>query len=193
LSTDCTDIRGYVLAGGASRRLGRDKRRLAFGGVTLLDRTRRLLRQLTGTEPIVVGDNLGEILVDTRYVIQDAKSDCGPLGGLVAALHHCPTAWCMLLAVDMPRLGIDDLRRLAEARSDDYDVITLSKSGHPEPLAALYHTRCADSWNRFLDSGMFSVIDIIRTLRWKPVILGVNTRSLEGINTPEDLSRVVDR
>jgi molybdopterin-guanine dinucleotide biosynthesis protein A len=193
LSAHVTDIRGYVLAGGASRRLGEDKRRVIIDGITLLDRTRRLLARFTNHEPFVLGDNLAGFPVDRRWIVRDAKPGCGPLGGVVAALRHCPTRWCLLLAVDVPRLTTNDLQRLADGRSEDVDVITLSKTGRPEPLVALYNTQCADYWHRCLDRGMLSVIDILQTLRWKPVVLGADTPSLDGVNTPADLKRMVSR
>lgn len=191
MSVDHADICGYVLAGGSSRRLGMDKRRVTVNGVTLLDRTRRLLKKFTGRDPFVLGDNLSGFGLDHQLIVRDAKPGCGPMGGLVAALRHCSTSWCLLLAVDLPRLTTDDLSLLASRRADDLDVVTLSKTGHPEPLIALYNTRRTEFWQRCLDGGMLSVIDIIRTLRWKPIVLGGNTAALDGVNTPDDLSRVV--
>ncbi|MEJ2722465.1 MAG: NTP transferase domain-containing protein [bacterium] len=120
----------------------------------------------------------------------DASPHCGPMAGLVSAIRHCPTDWCLVLAVDLPGLTDRELRRLADARAADLDVVTLSKTGHPEPLAAVYHIRRASFWKGCLDEGILSPIDVIRTLSWKPVLLGAATSALDGINTPDDLTRV---
>jgi molybdopterin-guanine dinucleotide biosynthesis protein A len=167
-----------------------DKRTVSVDGVTLLDRTRELIEKLTGHESFVLGDNLAGFSLDQRQVIPDARPGCGPMGGLVAALHHCPAPWCLLLAVDFPWLTTGDLCRLADGRAQEFDVVTLSRSGHPEPLAALYNIRRTDYWQRCLDKGMLSVIDTIRTLAWKPIILGADAISLDGVNTPDDLRRM---
>ncbi|UCH83470.1 MAG: molybdenum cofactor guanylyltransferase [Candidatus Latescibacterota bacterium] len=186
------DITGFVLAGGSSRRLGTDKRKIVIGGISLLDRARSLLERFLERPAYIVGDNLAGLYLDPRYEIPDAQRGRGPMGGLVAAITRCPTNWCLILPVDLPRLRTSDLQNLANNRSSAFDVVTLSRDGHPEPLAALYNVRTAAFWRDQLDSGMLSVIDAIRTLRWRPVMLGRSATSLDSVNTPEDLARVVD-
>ncbi|UCG50713.1 MAG: molybdenum cofactor guanylyltransferase [Candidatus Latescibacterota bacterium] len=187
MSTLYPDITGYILAGGRSRRFGKDKRQILIGGISLLEKTRRLLVDLLGREPFVVGDNLSDLVLDPSTIVPDSRPGCGPLGGLVAALSHSPTVWSLVMAADMPFLTIEDLRRLADARAERFDVVALSRTGAPEPLAALYHIRRLHYWHECLDSGLYSLAKSIKTLDCKTVILGASSRSLQNINTPDVL------
>ena len=78
---------GFVLAGGHSRRMGRDKARLPWGDVTLLDHALERLRRVCSDVAILPG-------AEPRYldagapVLPDAARASGPLGGLVTALEQ---------------------------------------------------------------------------------------------------------
>ena len=186
------NITGFILAGGLSRRLGRDKRLIVIDGMPLLERARRLLSDFTNSEPFFVGDNLDGFGLEPSRIIGDAKPGCGPAGGLVSALDASPTDWCLVIAVDLPHLELSDLERIAAKKNDCFDVITLSLSGDPEPLAALYHSRTREFWSRRLDIKEYSLVGGIRSLSWKPVFVPRGSRALDNLNTPADLHRVDD-
>ena len=184
------DVTGFILAGGQSKRLGRDKRNLVVRGVTLLQRTERLLNKLLGSESYVVGDNLSHLKLAQARVVHDAYPGCGPLGGLVALLEYCSTNRCLVLAVDMPLLQKADLQRLLDEDGDGYDVIALSAEGKPEPLAALYRKSTALFWRERLLQRRLSIRDGIKCLNWKAVMLEENGLSLRNINEPKDIGLI---
>jgi molybdopterin-guanine dinucleotide biosynthesis protein A len=185
------DITGYILAGGESRRLGHDKRILSVGGQTLLARTQGLLRNLLDEEPFVVGDNLAGLGIDPAHIIQDARPDCGPLGGLVASLKKSPTEWILALAVDMPFLKNDDLQRMLQAARHDYDVLTLSMDGRPEPLAALYRKTTLPFWLERLNQGSLSLSEGIQRLKWQCILVERDSKALLNINALEDVRNLL--
>ncbi len=115
---------GIVLAGGLSRRMGRDKTQLRWQGRTLLEHMRALLFQAGAGTVHVSGDHPG------FGGIPDAVPGCGPLGGLysvVATLADGP-AW--VVPVDMPQLHVGLLRQL-QAAADARCVVF---AGHPLPM-----------------------------------------------------------
>lgn len=181
-----SDVTGYILAGGSSKRLGRDKRRLRFGGVNLLEHSRRRLADLLGIEPLVAGDNLGAFSLPAGGVIPDARRACGPLGGLVSVLERCSTRWALIIAADLPWLDAGHLRLLLDARDESLDLLTLSTDGRPEPLAALYHQRTAAFWRRRLEDQKLSLVEGIEQLRWRAVRLPAESKALKNINTKKD-------
>ena len=186
MSDSSGDVTGFILAGGESRRLGRDKRILRIGGQTLLARTQGLLRSFLGEEPFVAGDNLAGLDIDPDRIILDARPDCGPLGGLVASLEKSLTEWILILAVDMPFLEKADLQRMLQAARQQYDVLTLSIDGRPEPLAALYRRTALPFWRERLINGILSLSEGIEQLKWQSVMIPGNKKALFNINDPGD-------
>ena len=93
------EIGGYVLAGGKSVRMGRDKALLELAGKPLVSHAVKKLRRVC-MDVRVLSDN-PEI---TKYapIVPDLHPDCGPIGGIEAALVHSVFDWNLFMPVDMP-------------------------------------------------------------------------------------------
>jgi len=176
-------VTGYVLAGGRSTRLGRDKRFLRLDGRTLLAATARRIEAALGRAPALVGDDLPGGLPDARL-------GCGPLGGLVAALRVCPTDWALVLAVDLPRLSGRDLEALLRAAGSHRPLACLTRDGRPEPLAALYRRDTLPLWEERLAGIHYSFAPVWEGVAWEAVGARKGGEGLFNLNTEEDL-RVV--
>jgi len=123
--------RGFVLAGGRSRRMGEDKGRLNWQGQPLVRYQWQRLEQLAPPATVVGGayDDLG--LPSTP----DAHPGEGPLGGILSALAQSPAA--LILAVDMPLVSGQTLLELLHRPGGDA-VVPRHPDGRIQPLAALY-------------------------------------------------------
>ena len=102
---DCT---GLVLAGGNSRRMGRDKTALEFEGQTLLQRTVALLQTVFPQVLVSVRSYRQDVSVPQ---VIDAYPDAGPLAGLCAGLAKADTPWVFAVAADMPFLLPEIIRQ----------------------------------------------------------------------------------
>lgn len=120
-----------ILAGGHSRRMGRDKALLELNGETLLQRQQRIAREL-GARQIWVAGRPDRIYPDCNFLPDSA--DQGPLGGVRSALEVCQTDLLLVLAVDM--IWLDPVT-LAQLLAENAGVVPWTESG-PEPLAASY-------------------------------------------------------
>jgi molybdopterin-guanine dinucleotide biosynthesis protein A len=198
----------FVLVGGASTRMGRDKALLPSGGATLAGHIASLACEAAG--------NVTLIGPPERYaglglpVVPDAVEGCGPLGGLYTALRVTSADWNLIVACDMPRLTADLLKRLfAAAESAGKDCVVPVSARGPEPLCAVYHRRVlaaaesalrqrTKSGKNLMDSApaqadrlhqkvlkMQDFITRLDTLLW-PVSEGP---LFENVNTPEDWAR----
>ena len=104
---------GFVLAGGGSSRMGRDKALLPYRGITLLEHLARTVQEAAGAVALV-GDPV-------RYsslgypVYRDKFPGCGPLGGIYTALAVSSTDWNLIVACDMPGISVDVLRILLDS------------------------------------------------------------------------------
>jgi molybdopterin-guanine dinucleotide biosynthesis protein A len=95
---------GVVLAGGESRRMGRDKAEMRVDGDPFWRRQVRVLRG-AGAERVVLVRRRDQAAIESCDCRLDVFSRSGPLSGLHAALLVGGHRWVAVLAVDMP--GID--------------------------------------------------------------------------------------
>jgi molybdenum cofactor guanylyltransferase len=117
---------GVVLAGGRSRRMGRDKALLEWQGRTLLDHAIARFQD-TGCARIIASGDRPE-----HGGLLDTYPDSGPLGGLHAAALACPGCRLVAVAVDMPRLPAQWLRLLAQ---HDDQIGAVHFDGSPLPVS----------------------------------------------------------
>ncbi len=196
-------VTGFVLAGGQSSRMGRNKALLTLNGEargsgeTLLDRTARLLSGVAD-DVVIVGDPA--TYGDLGYpVIADRVTGKGPLGGLDAALGHLESsakggeagAWALVTACDMPGLTEEILRTLTgTVRRHPRAVAVVPETGQGlEPLCAVYHTRLLPAVRDALSEGgkKLKMKDFLEDAghRFELVRVPLPTEPFANINTPE--------
>jgi molybdopterin-guanine dinucleotide biosynthesis protein A len=133
-----SDVNGYVLAGGKSSRMGRDKALLELAGKPLVLHAVEKLR-LVCAEVHLLG-NRPELKVYAPLV-HDLHEGCGPLGGVEAALAHSSRTWNLFMAVDMPFLPaafLDSwIRKIVGRESARVALFTVD--GMPQPALCLLH------------------------------------------------------
>jgi molybdenum cofactor guanylyltransferase len=170
-------ISGFVLAGGRSSRLGRDKALLPWppnpseegNSQTLLQHSISRLQYVCDT--ISVCANRDDFPF-AGNIIADALPASGPLGGIVAALEHSTTDWNLMLAVDLPFLPVEALQALVACARQGQDpksttppsssraiaCVLPQLDGLPQPLCGLYHRGLAPGLRAALEAGKFKVM-----------------------------------
>ena len=104
-----SELIGVVLAGGQSRRMGRDKAMLVYAGAPLIEHMIGLLQQSGCSAAYVSGD------FPQYQSISDEFYQRGPLGGLHSIAQRFPNQQVLVVPVDMPDLSVNSLQRLAAA------------------------------------------------------------------------------
>jgi len=173
---------GFVLAGGRSSRMGRDKALLRHLGIPLLVRAAAAVRSAVGTVTI-----LGDPAFYDRFgwpVLGDEQPDLGPIGGLRTALEHTRADWNLLVACDMPELSPDLLRELIRRthRSRSLCVAPLTETGF-EPLCAVYRRTALPEVRRAIAAGRLKMRDLLPLLHAAPVA-GLDPGCFRNVNTP---------
>jgi len=192
-------VAAFILAGGLSARMGREKGLLDFGGEPLIVRTGRLIEPLV-CELTVVGSPERYAALGLR-AIADQNLGGGegkvavrtPLVGIATALNATKAPWNLILACDLPYLTacwVDWL--LARAMDSGAQIVMPRTLGGLEPLAAVYHKECATPIVAALERGVLKVTDAIAEFRMDCLSESdwnghdPEGRVLRNMNTPSD-------
>jgi molybdopterin-guanine dinucleotide biosynthesis protein A len=185
------DVEGFILVGGASSRMGRDKAQLTLGGRSFVER----IAQALGTISVRV-NLVGAKNVDSSLKIEnvpDVYEGWGALGGLHAALAGCRAEWTAIVACDLPFVTSELLGRLASLREDAEAVVPVQRDGRLQPLCALYRTAvCRERAHQLIEKGERRPRALVQEVRAR-IVGWEELRALrdahlffENLNTPED-------
>ncbi|PTX59326.1 molybdenum cofactor guanylyltransferase [Melghirimyces profundicolus] len=180
-----------ILAGGRSRRMGRDKALLTVAGETMI---RRLLKQFGDREawtPLISSNRPalhGEAGVP---VVTDRYWRRGPLAGIHAGLLRSPHALNLVIACDLPyacpEVGGRLLKLAAEGGSG---AVVPVVHGRMQPLFAVYHRQLAGPMGAFLESEDGQVQSFLKTVPTRYVKEPFPENVFFNMNRPEDHHRV---
>jgi molybdopterin-guanine dinucleotide biosynthesis protein A len=180
------EFAGFVLAGGASRRMGRDKALLPWHGRTLLEHVAGVVRQAAGSVTVIGRPDRYQHL--GLSCVADRIPGCGPLGGLYTALSLTTADSNLVVACDMPELTPELLERLlAAARDCGADALVPETPDGLQPLCAVYHVRLLAAAAAALHAKSLKMHDFISSLdivRWPAPEPGL----FANLNTPEHLA-----
>jgi molybdopterin-guanine dinucleotide biosynthesis protein A len=181
---------GLVLAGGRSRRMGRDKALIEQDGVSLLEHAFRLAEALTDGARVSVRADQALDPERRRFPqVVDGYSDIGPVAGILSALQAEPEADWLVIACDLPNLDRQTLSFLIEQAPHDA-LLTAYRSavdGLPEPLCAIYRLGSEALIAPFVERGIFCPRKIL--IRNDAVLLDLpESDALRNVNTPEELA-----
>ena len=159
-------MQGFVLAGGQSTRMGRDKALLELEGRPLVARAVETLRALGIEVRICGGQQGGPRTVElARYaeVIPDSFAGCGPLGGIEAGLAASDTELNLFLAVDLPAVSPEFLQWMAVRAERSGAVATIPRcGGREQPLCAVYRRPLLDGLQTMMGAGHLKVVTAVR-------------------------------
>lgn len=131
---------GAVLAGGASRRMGRDKAFIEIDGVTLLDRCVDAVREGGAAPVVVVGGDQRAVEAGGHRFVPDRFPDEGPLGGIITAIAALDTELVVVLACDLVDASPLAVASLVGALGDA-DVAVPVVDGRAQWMHTVWHRR----------------------------------------------------
>ncbi len=185
------DLGGFVLAGGRSSRMGRDKALLVLEGEAMAQRAAGVLGSFLQAPVALVG-------APARYahlglpVVEDRFPGDGPLAGIEAALSSTYTRdWNLIVACDMPHLRVDILRGLAaeaDAHPEALCIMAVSSRG-AEPLCAVWRREFGPVARAALAAGRRKVRDVVAEVQVAHFQINEDS-ALTNVNTPADWAAV---
>ena len=186
------DISAFILAGGRSTRMGRDKAFVTIAGRTLLERVLEAATAVTGNVRIVGDPAKYAAFAPT---ISDIFPGCGPLGGIQAALKASDHELNLILAVDVPFVTPELLLYLtarAEQSSTALVTVVRTKAGW-QPLCAVYRREFGKLAEESLRAGKYKIDMLFEPARTCVIsaeelyTAGLSDRLFRNLNTPGDL------
>lgn len=182
---------GLVLAGGRSRRMGRDKAALELNGRSALAHAVALLEPRCEQVFVSVREHDDDPVRAPYQQIADQFGGVGPADGIASALRFAPEHPWLVIACDLPKLDANTLDQLIGQRDAAADATAYAsgRDGLPEPLCAIYEPRIRASLEAHLANDLRCP---------RKMLLGENTHllpaaaddALANANTPDDWTQI---
>jgi molybdopterin-guanine dinucleotide biosynthesis protein A len=190
------EVTGAILAGGSSRRLGRDKVTLELGGKPLAHWVADTLMPLVA-ELWLVTNHPREHAGLHLPMFTDLVPFQGPLGGLATALFYARTPWVLLTAADTPFLSPSLAAALVGAAGKIKRPALVCRTERGiEPLPGLYAVRILSRLEDLLKTtrrAFMALLDPLRPEVWGPEVwrtFDPEGASFLNLNRQEDLARL---
>jgi molybdopterin-guanine dinucleotide biosynthesis protein A len=192
-----------VLAGGFSRRFGRDKGLVVLEGKPLVIHVIDCIFKVVEEVLVVVSSedqraNFEVILGEKAVLVIDRKKSQSPLVGAMTGFETAQGEYSLLLPCDTPLVSSQIVQFLFDMCTNRSAAIPRWPGGYIEPLQAVYHTKSAlTSAKKALELGnmnMRSMIDNLTRVRYVSTIvleqMDPKLLTFLNVNTPKDLTRV---
>ncbi len=189
------DFKSYILIGGKSSRMGKDKFSLVLNGKTFLEIAVETLQNFGKIS--LVGSGKTNLL-ESFPIVKDIYQNRGALSGIHSALTHSKSDFIIILACDYPFLTVElvgFLRNLAEFKSEFDAYAPIQSDGKTQPLCAIYKTEiCRKILSEMLENEAenYSVRDFLNRIKTRYVEfseiahLPNSEHFFFNVNTPED-------
>ncbi len=187
------DVEVFILVGGMSSRMGKDKSLLMFGDRTSVALIATSLQSVTGTIRTV---GAAVSAVEGLANIADARDHWGPLAGIEAALSNANSDYCLIVACDLPFVTGKLFERLIGLTEHEEAIVPVQSDGRPQPLCAIYRcSPCLAAARKAIANGEHSpraLLDQVHT-RYVPFAELSDLNGSEyfffNVNTPENYER----
>lgn len=182
-----------ILAGGNSRRMGRDKAALLDEHQSLISRQVLELRSVLPALPVFVcagSRRYPELLPHGIHYVSDEVADAGPLAGIAEALKAAKAlnigdGHVLVMPTDSLIPPSQIHRLLVDAATKSADVVLL-KGQRLHPLHGLFSTKLAPSMHRYLTVGGRAVMGFLDNERWEIALAPDDWEPCLNFNTPEE-------
>ncbi|WP_459211715.1 molybdenum cofactor guanylyltransferase [Aquimarina rhabdastrellae] len=180
-------LTGIILAGGKSRRMGKDKGLIIFKGKPFIKYIIEALQPLVNEIVIVSDDEAYDVFMETTR-IPDRIPVSGPLGGIYTGLDYIKTPYAIVLSCDIPKIKTDSLEKLTRHITIENDVVQYEYDGETMPLIAVYKKECKITCLSLLEKDKRRVRSLIDELQVKTIQVPESIKDqVININTPEEL------
>lgn len=184
-------ISGVILAGGRSRRFGKNKALELLKGKPLIEHVIERMKRLF-PRILLSTNSPKEYEYLNLETVRDIIKGLGPIGGIYSCLSVIQDPYAFIAACDMPFLKADLIRGML-ARRFGFDVVVPRVKGKVEPLHGCYSRRCLGEMKKNIQKKEFQIIRFYEKIRVYYMEeeeirkFDPDLSSLRNINTLKDL------
>ncbi len=194
MNQSTANMTGVLLAGGKSRRMGRDKRFLELEGRTLLERALSILETLFSEVIVVVAEPAPQLAGLRHRVVTDLIPNCAALGGLYTGLSCAGQPRVFAAGCDMPFLDPAVIKWMI-GLDQHSDIVMVQLTSGLQPMHAIYSKACLPDLERMAAAHNLTVQELCQAsglsarLVSEDEIRGIDPQFLSflNVNTPADL------
>jgi len=185
ISQTTPNIKGLVLTGGKSTRMGKDKSLLEYHGKPQKEFLKELLETLEFQTYYSVQKNNGR-----ANEIHDTFLQIGPFGGICSAFQKDPNSAWIVLATDLPFVNKDLIKKLIERRNPSKSATTVKGKSKqfPEPLITIYEPKAYPILLQYLAQGYSCPRKML--INSEVEIIEVEDSLIRNINTPQEYEAI---
>ncbi len=200
-------VHGFVLAGGKSSRMGRDKAMLPFRGTPMVEIALGKLRSFCA-EVSVVGNR--EDLAQRAEVVSGEQAERGPAAGIAVGMKTCQQPWALFMPVDVPLVPASFLRLWVEEVLRVNMSVSYLGAGRAQPAFCLLQRERAASLSMLFEAGegrleqllkrtaeadgcslrMYGPEDLFSRASFSRLEEGMTGRWFQNVNTPSEWAAV---
>ena len=174
-----------LLCGGHSGRMGCQKALLPVGEETLCA---HIARAGEGFRERIFSSNGGVEVPEGYLPVADSFMDCGPMGGLHAALSTCKSDALVCAPCDAPYYSKELAAFLSDALTEEWDALILQdETGRMHPLMGVYAKTCLPALKAHLEAGSLRMMRLLSAVRTRVMTLPADfsQQVFMNLNTPE--------
>ncbi len=179
-----SNLAAIILAGGQSKRMGRDKAFLLWKDKPFIQHLIDAVLPLT--RDVYFSGKSQKLKTLGFEVIADEIENAGPVVALASCFNKIKAKSVLVLSCDVPQIATKDLKELIAVNTPEYDAVFYTFNGKAMPLAGIYNQSCFSVFIAEMQAGerkLFNVLDKLKTKEIEYKCAG----GLQNINTPHDL------
>ncbi|MBT3648513.1 MAG: NTP transferase domain-containing protein [Flavobacteriales bacterium] len=183
-----TELKGLVLTGGKSSRMGKDKGSIDYHGKAQREHAADILQAIVGNSYLSVRDE--STTFESQYeLIADSFLDLGPFGGILSAFRRFPDCAWLVVATDIPGLSSELVTELVKRRNPSKVATCFynPETKFPEPLITIWEPRAYHVMLEFLANGMSCPRKVLINSNVEMIDEPRYYEDLINVNTPEEL------
>lgn len=147
------------------------------------------------SDQIIISANSDSYNYLNLPVYEDTIKDCGPLGGIYAALSVSQTEKNIIVACDMPFVSVELLKFFIE-QPEGYQIAVPVTDGKIHPLCGCYAKHIVPQLKTLLQNKVFKMQTVLKSFNTKEIVLDASLsfytpKLLANINSQQELSQVV--